>query len=56
MAVVNVMSRKKEEPMFIQPVHLRKAISVVLLSGILIGVAGMGEPTFSATDPVLPSD
>ncbi|WHZ14002.1 MAG: hypothetical protein OJF52_000837 [Nitrospira sp.] len=42
--------------MFIQSVHLRKMIFVVLLSGILIGVAGMGEPTFSATDPIPSTD
>ena len=30
---------------------LRKSVLVALLSGFLVGVSGMSEPTLSATDP-----
>jgi len=42
--------------MSIQFVPVSKVIFVVLLSGILIGITGVGEPVLSATDPVSSTD
>ncbi len=37
-------------------VYLRKSVLVVLLSGFLVGVSGMSEPTLSATEPSSSTD